>query len=307
MMAVMCVTVLATRQSPSGTQLAVKRATLINTALASHGYKGVAANIHVQLQSLTLAQKAAISKLSESDRQEMEGEIMLKAAEETLARAAAHKKQQLAQIAFHHQMLSENATNGTNSTEPAEEATVNAGEFDLSAWLNSFPDPSKWTDPMPGKGFDLSKFLKCQPTFDLSAWLRDSSKGDLMPGCPTTRLSGCEDKDFEDAPTKAKCCRVEVKHDNVWGLVCDDSGAAALAAAAKVACKAVGCKGAIRGVYSFGGPADMPIWMDNVNCLGSEPNMEDCTRLPWGEHNCGEDEAMGVCCEKGCEGWGGLE
>jgi hypothetical protein len=36
-----------------------------------------------------------------------------------------------------------------------------------------------------GKGFDLTKFLKCQPTFDLSAWLKDSSKRDLNtpPGC----------------------------------------------------------------------------------------------------------------------------
>ena len=142
MMAVMCIAVLATRQSPSCTQLAAKRATLINKALASHGYKGVAANIHVQLQSLTLAQKAAISKLSRSERQEMEGEIMLKAAEETLARAAAHKKQQLAQIAFHHQMLSANATNGTNSTDEATvNDPVNAGAFDLSAWLNSYPYP----------------------------------------------------------------------------------------------------------------------------------------------------------------------
>lgn len=142
MMAVVCITVLATRQSPNGFQLAAKRATLINKALASHGYKGVAANIHVQLQSLTSAQKAAISKLSWTERQEMEGEIMLKAAEETLSRAAAHKKQQLAQIAFHHQMLSANATNGTNSTGTnSTDESTEVGEFDLSAWLNSFPDP----------------------------------------------------------------------------------------------------------------------------------------------------------------------
>ena len=43
---------------------------------------------------------------------------------------------------------------------------------------------SKWTDPS-GKGFDLNTFLKCQPTFDLSAWLKDSSKRELKTpaGC----------------------------------------------------------------------------------------------------------------------------
>jgi len=240
--------------------------------------------------------------------EELRGEIMLKAAQQTLERAAALKKQQhpqLKQIAVRHQMLQANDTNATNATDSTEgEESANAGAFDLTAWLDSQPDPSTWTDPLPTP-FDLKKYLKCQPTFDLSAWLKDSSEK-LKPGCPTTRLTNCADTDFEDDNTH-KCCLVEVKHEDEWGVVCDDSSQEALLAAAKVACRSVGCKGAIKGVYSFGAEASAPIWMDNTECVGTENGLEDCERSAWGDHNCDESEAMGVCCTQGCEGWGGIE
>jgi len=196
LMAVMCVAALAARQSPSALQLAEKRAMTIHAAVARHGYDGVSANIHVQLKSLSASERAAIGRLSATERAELEGEIMLKAAQQTLERAAALKKQQhpqLKQIAVRHQMLQANDTNATNATDSTEgEESANAG---ATAWLDSQPDPSTWTDPLPTP-FDLKKYLKCQPTFDLSAWLKDSSEK-LKPGCPTTRLTNCADTDFE--------------------------------------------------------------------------------------------------------------
>ena len=68
----------------------------------------------------------------------------------------------------------------------------------------------------------------------------------------------------------------------------------------------MGCKGAIKGVYSFGA-SNMPIWMDETECVGTENNLEECQRDAWGDHDCGVSEAMGVCCTSGCEGWGGIE
>ena len=67
----------------------------------------------------------------------------------------------------------------------------NVGEFDLTAWLDSQPErhAPAWEDP-DAHHFDLANYLKCQPVFDLSAWLRDTSES-LKPGCPTIRLTDC--------------------------------------------------------------------------------------------------------------------
>ena len=96
----------------------------------------------------------------------MEATAQLKAAEQTLALAAAEKqhpmlKQKSMKIYAVHQMLQDNSTNSTNGTNgtdaPDEEA--NSGAFDLTAWLDSYPDPSTWSDPMTTP-FDLVGFSK---------------------------------------------------------------------------------------------------------------------------------------------------
>lgn len=38
------------------------------------------------------------------------------------------------------------------------------------------------------------------------------------------------------------------------------------------------------------------IWLDNVNCTGSEISLYDCTKPAWGEHNCNHNEDAGVEC-----------
>ena len=38
------------------------------------------------------------------------------------------------------------------------------------------------------------------------------------------------------------------------------------------------------------------IWLDNVRCRGTETFLGDCPANPFGEHNCGHDEDVGVVC-----------
>lgn len=79
-----------------------------------------------------------------------------------------------------------------------------------------------------------------------------------------------------------------------WGTVCDDHWSLA---EARVVCRQLGCGMAVSvpGKAHFG-QGHAPIWLDEVNCTGTEGAITECRLEPWGEHNCNHNEDASVVC-----------
>lgn len=88
--------------------------------------------------------------------------------------------------------------------------------------------------------------------------------------------------------------RVEIRHQGVWGTVCDDSWDIIDAG---VVCRQIGFRKATAYYHSYRPAGSGHIWMDNVQCTGSESRLQDCPTQPFGNHNCGHSEDAAVTCE----------
>uniref|UniRef100_A0A8W8JKD5 SRCR domain-containing protein n=1 Tax=Magallana gigas TaxID=29159 RepID=A0A8W8JKD5_MAGGI len=89
--------------------------------------------------------------------------------------------------------------------------------------------------------------------------------------------------------------RLEVYKFGKWGTVCDDSVTDKLAA---VVCRSLGFPWNTSEVYGnavYGEGSD-PIWLDDVNCEGSEISIDDCQHREWGTHNCNHLEDVSINC-----------
>ncbi|NXI80749.1 MARCO protein, partial [Rhipidura dahli] len=85
--------------------------------------------------------------------------------------------------------------------------------------------------------------------------------------------------------------RVEIFHKGSWGTICDDGWTTREAG---VLCRMLGFN---RAVTFFIAPAGTgQIWLDDVNCKGSEITITDCNKRDWGAHNCNHNEDVGVEC-----------
>ena len=87
--------------------------------------------------------------------------------------------------------------------------------------------------------------------------------------------------------------RVEIYHDNEWGTVCDDRF---VSDDAEVVCRQLGYTGGEVHTRAAFGEGTGTIWMDDVQCAGSESRLADCPFGGWGLHNCRHSEDVGVSC-----------
>ena len=88
--------------------------------------------------------------------------------------------------------------------------------------------------------------------------------------------------------------RVEVYLNGEWGTVCDDNWDIN---DATVACQQLGHLRAVSALGgSYFGEGSDPIWYDNVDCVGNETNIAQCSHSGIGLHNCNHSQDAGVIC-----------
>lgn len=91
--------------------------------------------------------------------------------------------------------------------------------------------------------------------------------------------------------------RVEVYHEGEWGTVCDDNWGMT---EAQVLCRQLNFPKAKSVVVGRNyGQAPVPIWLDEINCKGTENHLVTCEFKNWGQTDCTHKEDVGVICERG--------
>ena len=89
---------------------------------------------------------------------------------------------------------------------------------------------------------------------------------------------------------------MEIYYNGAWGTVCDDDWDIK---DAHVVCRELGFLFAIAAPKRARfGQGSGSIWLDNVNCTGSESSLTECGNRGWGTHNCGHSEDASVLCSQ---------
>ncbi|XP_071505117.1 scavenger receptor cysteine-rich domain-containing protein DMBT1-like isoform X1 [Diadema antillarum] len=86
--------------------------------------------------------------------------------------------------------------------------------------------------------------------------------------------------------------RVEIYYNKEWGTVCGDQWDLS---DAEVVCRQLSFPGVVDFNVFFGNGSGSII-LDDVECLGSESRLVECSHQPWGSNNCDHSKDVGVRC-----------
>ena len=89
---------------------------------------------------------------------------------------------------------------------------------------------------------------------------------------------------------------MEVYHNGEWGTVCDNGWDLN---DAQVVCNELDVGYAIPRYNAFYGQGSGQIWLDNLNCVGTEVTIGSCSHRGWGVEDCDHSKDAGVKCSKG--------
>ena len=69
---------------------------------------------------------------------------------------------------------------------------------------------------------------------------------------------------------------------------------------AQVVCNELGLQNAVAAIHgAFYGEGSGQIWLNGVNCVGTEKTIRNCSHRGWGSHNCSHTEDASTNCTAG--------
>ncbi|KAL2098772.1 hypothetical protein ACEWY4_005252 [Coilia grayii] len=149
-----------------------------------------------------------------------------------------------------------------------------------------------------------SHLWRCTVTLLLGVWSM-SCMGQTTPSTQTTPTVKTTPPPTQQSnrlkfrlagyPRKHNEGRVEVFYKGEWGTICDDDFSLFNA---HVLCRQLGFVSATGWTHSAKyGKGTGKIWLDNVQCTGSETSISVCKSRGWGNSDCTHDEDAGVVCK----------
>ncbi|KAF1456578.1 Antigen WC1.1, partial [Spheniscus mendiculus] len=117
----------------------------------------------------------------------------------------------------------------------------------------------------------------------------------LLSQCPGRSLPSPDREKIRAVGGENGCSgRVEVWYRGSWGTVCDDSWDMQ---DAEVACRQLGCGPAVSALDKAAfGEGTGPIWLEQVECQGTEPSLQDCWARRGDSGACRHKEDAAVNC-----------
>ena len=86
-------------------------------------------------------------------------------------------------------------------------------------------------------------------------------------------------------------------YNGIWGTVCDDGWDLN---DAQVVCSELGLSAATAAPHNaFYGQGSGQIWLNNINCIGTEESIQNCSHSRWESHSCSHEEDASSKCTVG--------
>ncbi|XP_072298074.1 scavenger receptor cysteine-rich type 1 protein M130-like isoform X2 [Eucyclogobius newberryi] len=123
------------------------------------------------------------------------------------------------------------------------------------------------------------------------------SHQELMESCVDATVVCSNKKPIQLVNGTSRCSgRVEIYHAGEWGTICDDRWGLQ---EANVACRELDCGTAVEVKFkAFYGQGTGQVWMDDIDCTGSENALAECSHRGFGENDCDHNEDAGLVCSE---------